>query len=162
MEITYTCSSGTADAYWSDPEHAWDGSSGTYASCDALDYFSDAYIQRLYAYTTATGAGSITKVEIGVRGYKGAYFNWAYLCTTLSGTHYDIETRFKIPLTGSIATYWYDVTSGTSSPITMEDREWENKDINFANLSVYTKAAVPFSTGTCYIDTLYWRVTYSG
>jgi hypothetical protein len=161
--ITYICTSGVTDAGWTNDTNAWDTTSGTYAYTVGNEYNNDYEI--IYGYTTATGAGTITKVEVGLDGYKNTYFYYAYLWVSFSGARWMEGMDLRVPLTTTWDTYWFDVTSGTGSPPTFENREWTNDDITYANLGIYAKIRTPFSklsTNRCYIDQLYWRVTYSG
>jgi hypothetical protein len=162
-EIIYACTSGVGELFhWTHSNYAWDTTSGTYAVCAAIDSESD---YKIYGYTTATGGGTITKVEIGVSGYVTGYFYWANIGTSFSGARYTVSSDYHIPFTNTWDTCWFDITSSTDSPPMLESREWNNSDINYANLFVYTHAFSPFSmflTTKCYIDQLYWRITYSG
>jgi hypothetical protein len=157
-EITYTCTSGVTDSDWTTSANMWDTTSGTYGYTSV----NDTTVDVVYAYTTITGTGTITKVEIGVSGYRTGKFRYAYLGISTSGTRYELDDVFRIQLTTTWDTYWFDVTSGSCSPPVFESREWTNNDINYANLYIYTDGHNPFSKDAaykCYIDQLYWRVT---
>jgi len=161
--ITYACTSGTGGTGWTNKTYAYDTTSGTYA----VPYINEMTYTRLplYVYTTATGVGTITKVEVGVSGYSDQYYYWCYLSPTFSGSFYGESPSNRVPFTTSWDTYWFDVTSGVGTPPIFEGRGWENNDITYSNLSVfseYENVFVKIGSYKAYIDQVYWRVTYSG
>ena len=157
---TYTCTSGTynANTSWTSIGNIYDGNTSTYAT--GTTYNNTDYLNyRVYNYTTVTGTGDITKVEFGVKGKKEEYYYGIFAYLTTSGGWYEDNYISEIPLTTSVDTYWFDVTSGTGTVL-----PWNNSDINYANLGIYTRRTNPFSdlsgnTQYCYIYETYWRIT---
>jgi hypothetical protein len=138
-----------ANVDWQNYANAFDGNAATYAT--STGFQSSNWI-RGTGLPTVRATGTITKVELGYRGYGSTTDIRPHLIPIIAGTDGDDHTLSVLATSDDGTIYYVDVTSDTNAPVT-----WDWDDVAALDVRHWATAYMK----TAYLNSLHVRVTYT-